>query len=59
LNESRQYDSKAIAGAAYGFQYPDRGPLLNTEFSGGEKTVRTRLEQLGFSFTVMPMIEGS
>lgn len=24
----RLYDSKAIVGVAYGYQYPDRGPLL-------------------------------
>lgn len=25
------YDSKAIVGAAVGFEHPDRGPLLHTE----------------------------
>jgi 5-methylcytosine-specific restriction protein A len=37
------YDSKAIAGVAVGFQYPDRGPMLNSEFSGGEGSVVRRL----------------
>jgi hypothetical protein len=42
------YDSKAIAGAAYGYQFPDRGPLKHEQFSGGEQTVVPVLEQLGF-----------
>lgn len=42
------YDSKAIVGAAFGFQHPDRGPLVAAEFSGGETTVQRRLEELGF-----------
>jgi hypothetical protein len=47
--QSRQYDSKAIAGAAHGFQYPDRGPLKADQFSGGETTVKRKLEALGFT----------
>ena len=42
------YDSKAIAGAAFGFQYPERGPLQPSEFTGGENTVQPKLEELGF-----------
>jgi hypothetical protein len=42
------YDSEAIAGVAVGFQDPDRGPMLNSEFSGGEGSVVRRLEELGF-----------
>jgi 5-methylcytosine-specific restriction protein A len=42
------YDSKAIAGVAYGYEFPDRGPLQADDFSGGEATVKARLEQLGF-----------
>lgn len=50
LEESgRQYDSKAIAGAAIGFQYPASGPLKAKDFSGGEFTVAERLKQLGFT----------
>ncbi len=41
-------DSKAIVGAAYGFQYPDEGPLKPTDFSGGEATVTPKLQDLGF-----------
>lgn len=41
-------DSKAIVGAAYGFQYPDEGPLNSAHFSGGEATVAPKLQSLGF-----------
>jgi hypothetical protein len=42
------YDSKAIAGAAFGNQFPHQGPLKPDEFSGGERTVVTALKRLGF-----------
>ena len=42
------YDSKAIAGAAHVFQHPDIGPLLQSDFSGGERTVERKLRDLGF-----------
>jgi hypothetical protein len=45
--DGHYYDSKAIAGVAIGVQYPEDGPLLNTEFTGGEHSVKARLEQLG------------
>jgi hypothetical protein len=41
-------DSKAIVGAAYGFQYPNEGPLKPSDFSGGEATVVPKLQSLGF-----------
>jgi hypothetical protein len=41
-------DSKAIAGAAYGYQFPEEGPLKHAEFSGGEVTVVAKLRSLGF-----------
>lgn len=41
-------DSKAIIGAAYGFQYPSEGPLKPSDFSGGEATVVPKLQSLGF-----------
>jgi 5-methylcytosine-specific restriction enzyme A len=44
----RFYDSKAIAGVAYGYQFPEHGPLRSAEFSGGEATVKSQLERLGF-----------
>jgi hypothetical protein len=42
------YDSKAIVGAAHGYQFPDIGPLKASSFSGGEATVRAKLRSLGF-----------
>jgi hypothetical protein len=45
-------DSKAIAGAAYGYEYPDSGPLRPEDFSGGEATVAARLTALGFEVQV-------
>ena len=41
-------DSKAIAGVAYGFQFPAAGALKPAEFSGGEATVAKKLQALGF-----------
>lgn len=41
-------DSKAIVGAAFGFQYPGEGPLKPADFSGGEATVAPKLQSLGF-----------
>ena len=41
-------DSKAIAGVAFGVQYPESGPLKATQFSGGEITVAHRMTALGF-----------
>ena len=52
LRNGNHYDSKAIAGAAHGYQYPDLGPLRASDFSGGNKTVRGRLEALGFTVVV-------
>jgi hypothetical protein len=45
------YDSKAIYGVAYGYEHPDHGPLSNHAFSGGDATVKRRLETLGFEVT--------
>jgi 5-methylcytosine-specific restriction protein A len=44
----RTYDSKAIAGAAHGY-LPGQQPLTAKDFSGGEATVKKKLEELGFS----------
>lgn len=49
----RLYDSKAIVGAAHGYQFPQQGPLKASEFSGGEATVRAKLEELGFKVKVI------
>jgi 5-methylcytosine-specific restriction protein A len=45
----RIYDSKAIAGAAHGYLSGQK-PLTAKDFSGGEATVKKKLEDLGFSF---------
>ena len=42
-------DSKAIAGVALGKQYPESGPLRSADFSGGDATVASRLQSLGFA----------
>jgi hypothetical protein len=46
---SKLYDSKAIVGAAHGYQCPDVGRCLPSQFSGGERTVAKKLEDLGFA----------
>lgn len=48
VHEGRHYDSKAIAGVAANIQHPDRTPLRGSDFSGGDATVRRKLEELGF-----------
>ncbi len=48
----REYDSKAIVGAAHGYQFPNLGPLVCTEFSGGADTVAPLLRRLGFEVRV-------
>jgi hypothetical protein len=53
-HNGRQYDSKAVVGAAYGRQFPDRGPLTGADFTGGERTVQKKLEELGFTMVVLP-----
>ena len=45
----RLYDSKAIVGAAYGYAFPREGPLKADDFSGGEATVESVLEGMGFT----------
>ena len=47
------YDSKAIVGAAHGFQFPHWGPLKPGDFSGGEATVQRKLEELDFEVVVV------
>ena len=47
--KGRTYDSKAIAGVAYGKQHDT--PLRASEFSGGVSTVLPVLKKLGFSVT--------
>jgi len=48
VHEGKEYDSKAIAGVAHGYQHPHLGPLRSSEFHGGKDTVKPLLERLGF-----------
>ena len=50
--DGRMYDSKAIAGVAYGKQHGI--PLKASEFSGGEQTVVKCFARLGFSVIKTP-----
>jgi hypothetical protein len=51
-------DSKAIAGAALGYQFPAASPLRASEFSGGMATVVRKLESLGFEVKAGSQIAG-
>lgn len=51
-------DSKAIAGAAVGFQFANEGPLRPDQFSGGTRTVVRRLKALGFEINVLDTKSG-
>ena len=48
IRGGRRYDSKAVVGAAHGYDRPDLGPLRPQDFTGGDATVARRLESLGF-----------
>ncbi len=48
IYNGREYDSKAILGAAHGYQFPALGPLHRTDFSGGEAVTVPKLRELGF-----------
>jgi hypothetical protein len=56
LHNGKTYDSKAIAGVAVGMQYPKQGPMKSVEFTGGDKTVKSKLISLGFEFVRAPRI---
>jgi hypothetical protein len=47
--DGKTYDSKAIVGAAHGYDRPDLGPLTSAEFSGGRTGAAKVLESLGFN----------
>lgn len=47
VHEGREYDPKAIAGVAYGFDHPDEGTMKNTDFNGGLQ-LRSALRPAGF-----------
>jgi hypothetical protein len=48
-----EYDSKAIAAVAFGYQYSDRGPLTSGQLSGGigDQGAATCLIKLGFEIS--------
>jgi MoxR-like ATPase len=48
VHGGRDYDVKAIAGAAFGYQHPDHGPLGLDEFGSGLRSTVPKLESLGF-----------
>jgi len=45
---SRLYDSKAVAGVAFGIQFPEEGALPASEFTGGAQTVGKVLGAMGY-----------
>jgi len=53
MHKGKRYDSKAIVGAAYGFENLSKGPLRSNDFSGGWSTVKEWLEELGFEIQVL------
>jgi hypothetical protein len=53
-HDGRLYDSKALLGAAHKFQFPEKGPLAWTDFSGGDAAAVKKLKDLGFK--VMPVL---
>ncbi|MFZ4685379.1 MAG: HNH endonuclease [Hyphomonadaceae bacterium] len=52
--DDREYDSKAIVGAAHGWSGQGLEPLSADAFSGGDATVRALLERLGFEVRSKP-----
>ncbi len=48
FHNGRFFDSKAIIGVAHKYAPPENKPLASTSFSGGEATVKKRLEELEF-----------
>ena len=50
----QSYDSKAICGAAHGYQFPEMGPLKAQDFSGGKETVKKTLNGLNFRVGYRP-----
>ena len=56
FHEGRYYDSKAIVGAAHGYQRRSMHPLHAWEFSGGKGSVGRKLKKLGFTVETVPGI---
>ncbi|KAB1440264.1 hypothetical protein [Pseudodesulfovibrio senegalensis] len=49
IYKNKRYDSKAIVGAAYKYQFPHKPLLTWKEFSGGKTGAAKRLRDLGFN----------
>jgi 5-methylcytosine-specific restriction enzyme A len=52
------YDSKAIVGVAHRYEFPAEGALTAADFSGGEATVKRKLEELGFEVMALDASPG-
>lgn len=57
IHNGRQYDSKAIVGAAYQHQF--NKPLRNTDFSGGQDSVVPKLSSLGFKVVALEVTDST
>jgi MoxR-like ATPase len=58
IHEGREYDSKALLGAAFGYEHPEDGPLQHHEFHGGAGTVVPALAKLGFQIVRRSLASG-
>lgn len=52
VHDGKRYDSKAVVGAAHGYVPGASGPLRAAEFTGGEASVKRKLEELDFNVEV-------
>jgi hypothetical protein len=50
--EGVAYPAKAIIGVAYGYEFPEDGPLTSSNFTASKARVREKLEELGFQVEV-------
>lgn len=49
---NKRYPSKAIVGAAYGYEFPEKDSLKHSDFSGGKDTVQKLLKRLKFDMEI-------
>ena len=59
VRNGQLYDSKAIVGVAHKYEFPEQGALGPADFSGGEATVKRKLETLGFEVLALDQPPGS
>ena len=55
--EGRSYPPKAILGVAHRYQFPELGPLKNSDFSGGEAGANKVLRGLGFEIEQQSLLD--